>query len=687
MERVTQVRTRILLALFGLLLCIFAFRLYVIQVYETGGQVDNTTVYVTQTRVKAARGELLDTNGNVLVGNRASYDLIINHYVIRGSEAPNASILALVKKCQALDISYADHFPISVSRPFAYTLDEYNSSWQDYFQVFLRERGELDSDISATLLIQKLRESYQIPEEWSDEDARLVIGLRYELSLRDYTNLPNYVFISDASDEELSAILELNTPGLRVEPSTVREYYTEYAAHILGFVGAMDADQWEYYKQLGGYSMDAEVGQSGFEKAFEEYLHGTDGIRIDKVTPDGTVIESYYKREPKAGNNVEVTIDINLQMAAEDELKAKLEALRANENKKADGVDAEGGAVVVMNTDTFEILACASYPSYDPARYFEDYKEILAQDYAPLYNRALQALYPPGSTYKMSMVIAGINSGQINMLTEIEDKGVYRKYAPLTPSCLRWTTHHSTHGSINAMQALCVSCNYFFYELGDMISLNAMDSTAKALGLGESTGVELPEKVGYRANKESKAALHKGDDKRWYPGDQILAAIGQSENRFTPLQLCVYTATLANRGTRYKATFLNRVVSTDYSSLVYENKRELMSHLDITDDAYMAYTQGMRMVVTETTGTAYSAFRNYPIAVSAKTGTAETDNGSDNGAFVCYAPSDDPQIAVVVYGEKAGHGSSMAGIARSILDLYFEVGEIGDIDTFENQFS
>ena len=257
MERITQFRTRLLLALFGLLLCFFAYRLYVVQVYETGGEVDNTTVYITQTRVKAARGEILDRNGNVLVGNRASYDLTINHYVLRGSETPNASILALLELCRELDISYVDHFPITVSEPFKYTLDEYNSSWQEYFQLFLRQRGELDSDLSAALLVEKLRESYEIPEEWTDEQARLVIGIRYEMSLRDYTNLPIYVFISDAKDEDLSAILELNTPGMRVEPSTVREYYTEYAAHILGFVGAMSKEQWAYYKEVGGYSMDS----------------------------------------------------------------------------------------------------------------------------------------------------------------------------------------------------------------------------------------------------------------------------------------------------------------------------------------------------------------------------------------------------------------------------------------------
>ena len=692
MERMTHIRARSLILLFGLLLAFFAFRLYDLQIFQTGGVVDNTTTYTTWTRVKAARGDILDRNGNVLVGNRASYDLVINHYVLTSSEKPNEAIYQLVKLCQNLGIEYTDHFPMTQERPFTYTLGDYNSAWQGYFQKFLQNRGALDSDISAPLLIEKLRESYDIPEEWTDEEARLVLGIRYELTLRNCTNLSNYVFISDADDNDLSAILELNTPGLNVEASTVREYYTDYAAHILGFVGAMSKDQWEYYKTLDGYEMDAQVGQSGLEEAFEKYLHGIDGIRVDKVTPDGTVIHSYYKQEPVAGNNVEITIDINLQMAAEDQLAAQIEALRNNTTPDASGKDVEGGAVVAMDVKTGQILACASYPTYKLSTYFEDYDEILNTEYNPLFNRALQATYPPGSTYKMSMVIAGINSNTIHSQYEIKDKGSFTKYKGFEADCLVWSSKGTTHGHINAMEALCVSCNYFFYELGDMITLSAMDQTAKKLGLGEATGIELYEKLGYRANEETKKLFHKGDESGWYAADKVLSAIGQSDNQFTPLQLCVYTATLANRGTRYRATFLNRVVSADYRSLIEENKPEILSTLTISDDAYYAYTEGMRMVVTGTeefTGTAQSLFYNYPIEVSAKTGTAQTGllNRSDNGAFVCYAPSKNPQIAISVYGEKAGSGSRMGTVAKSILDIYFEVGEIGDITSSENQLS
>ena len=692
MERVTRSRVWIIVAAFTLLLLFFAFKLYDLQIVQTGGNKDNTTTFTTRTRVKAARGDILDTNGNVLVRNRASYDMTINHYVMLTASGTNNYLYKLVNRCQEANIEYTEHFPISMERPFVYTLDEMNSSWQRYFQVYLNDKG-WDSDITAPHLIQRLREHYKIPAEWTEEQARRVIGIRYEMDLRGKVgSLPLYVFLSDVSDEQLSALVELNIPGLMVEKSTVREYSTKYAAHILGFVGPMNAEQWEQYKENKDYSMDSEIGQSGLEAAFEEYLHGVDGIREDTVTSSGERIKSEFIVEPKAGANVEVAIDINLQRAAEEGLDRVITGLRQLEDEE-DGHDAEGGAVVAINVKTGQVLVCASYPTYDLSTYFEKYEETLEAPFDPLYNRALLGIYPPGSTYKMSMVIAGIHAGKITSATEIVDKGRFTKYAPgFVVNCLRWSDKGLTHQSLTAAEALQVSCNYFFYDLGDRIGLSIMDSTAKGLGLGEPTGIELPENTGHRANEETKRKLYSGDDARWYQADQITAAIGQSDNRFTPMQLCSYTMALANRGTRYKATFLNRVVSDDYRSLLLQSEKTVLSTLEISDDAYIAYKTGMELVTAKTedwSGTAYGTFKNYPIKVAAKTGTAQSGSktASDHGAFVCYAPAEDPQIAIAIYGEKAGHGSSLTTIARDILDVYFQVGQIGDVDTFENAVS
>ena len=694
MERITRVRAGIILAVFLVIIAFFALRAYDLQIIQTDGNVSNQKTFTLYTRVKAARGDIMDCNGNKLVSNRASYNLVLNHYVILSADGTNNYLLQMVELCRELELSYNDHFPVSKMAPFEYTLSDYNSTWQGYFQAYLPEMGNLDSDITAPLLMKKLRTLYRIPETWSDEDARAVIGLRYELDLRrDITNLPTYVFMEDASTEALSAMLELNVPGMNTEASTVREYTTKYAAHILGYCAAMTPKQWEYYKTLVDeegnqvYEMDAQVGQSGLEAAFEEYLHGTDGLRKDVVAVDGTLISQSWIVEPKSGQNVELTVDLNLQMAAEDSLKKLIEELRASavEGKKVDGSDAEGGAVVVMNVKTGAVLACASYPTYDLSNFSQDYNEILQMEFDPLFNRALQGEYPPGSTYKMSMVVAGIDSATVDKYTTIRDQGVFR-IGEWTANCLKWTQSHDTHGSINAMEALSVSCNYYFYEIAHKMSLQAMDSTAKGLGLGESTGIELGEKLGYRANAENKAAMYTGDNARWYAADQVMAGIGQSINKFTPMQLCVYTCTLANQGIRYKATFLNRVVSSDYRQLVLENQPQIMSTLAISDEAFEAYTEGMRMAALE--GTAKRFFKDYPVAIAAKTGTAQHGSGgSDHGAFVCYGPYEDPEIAVVVYGEKAGHGTTVAEIAKAVLDVYFGVDEVGDVITNENQIS
>ena len=685
MERITRFRAGVLLLIFCLIAGFFALKLYDLQIIQTGGNTGNVTTFTTYTRVKAARGDILDRNGNALVSNRASYNLVFNYFVIADSEDPNDSLRKLVKLCQEQEIDYIEHFPVTKSRPFEYTLEDYSTIYQGYFQAYLANRN-LDSDISAPLLMRNLRKAYKIPDDWSDEDARLVIGLRYELALRGgITNLPNYIFIEDANDKDLSAIRELNIPGLNVEPSTVREYNTEYAAHILGYVGPMNAEQWEYYQNIDGYEMDSEVGQDGLEAAFEEEIHGVDGLREDVVTADGTVISTRYITEPQAGNNVEVSIDLSLQMVAEDALADTIEKLRADEGN--DGSDVQGAAVVAMEVKTGEVLVCGSYPTYDLSTFFENYEAILAEDYGPLFNRALMGQYPPGSTYKMSMVVAAINAGAINSESTITDQGQFTKYASsgFHPNCLVYTNTGGTHGTINAAQALEVSCNYFFYVLGDQLPLQAIDDTAKGLGLGESTGIELFEYTGHRANAETKKALYSGSDAYWYPADQILGAIGQSENRFTPLQLCVYASTLANQGKRYRATFMNRVVSSDYRSLVRENEPELLSTLEIKDEAYQTCVEGMRMV--SRTGTASGVFAGYPIDVAAKTGTADTDklDASANGAFVCFAPADDPQIAIAIYAEQAGHGSSLASCAKAILDAYFDVGETGEVSVYENQ--
>ena len=711
----TRLRARILLGLFAFIMVLYAMRLFNLQIISTDGNTDNTTYYTTVTTVRAARGDILDRNGKVLVGNRASYDLVFNHFVIKSADNRNEYLYTLLKKCEELGVEHQDHLPVTTTRPFEYTLSDYSTAWQGYYQNYMSDRS-WDPDVTAPLLIEKMRELYKIPAEWTEEEARAVIGLRYEFDLRGVTKLPSYVFISDVDSENLAAILELNTPGLMVESSTVREYHTTYGAHILGYMGAMTDAEWQENQKLG-YSMDADVGKSGFEQAFETYLHGIDGQRLDKVTKEGTIVSQQYLegKEPVAGNNVETTIDIDLQKVAEDALAKRMKELtdpNINTGGEGEGIDAQGAAVVVMKVKTGEILACASYPTFNLATMKEDWDAINSDDLKPLFNRAFGATYAPGSTYKMCTLVAAMENvyGPTNPKAgqpiyapgeTIYDTGVFSHddFPDFHPTCLFYSSSYGSHGDLTAQDALKVSCNLFFYELGYRMTIDMMDETAKGFGLGEPTGIELTEKVGWRSNEASKKASYKNSaDAAWNGGDRVLCAIGQSENRFTPLQLAVYTCTLANQGTRYRATFLNRVTSSDYRTLVYSNSPEVVSKMNISDTTYNTYVDGMRRVVTMIGGTATTCFggpkdednTQWPskITVCAKTGTAQhSSGGSDHGVFVCFAPMEDPQVAIAIFGEKTAHGSSMAPVAEPILKAYFEMVDASEVYTYENGLS
>ena len=691
MERITRGRAVALIALFLVLLCVYSGRMYALQMLDAGDVVSNSDTYTSYTTVKASRGDLLDRDGNVLVGNRASYNLVFNNFVLMSSGSANEHLLRLVQLCRDLNIEYVEHFPITWERPYEYIRDEFDSSWYTYFQDYLNYM-EIDSDITAPRLIRDLRKYYRIPEEWSDADARAVLGLRFELALRaDITNLPSYILIEDVPDDELNAIMELNIPGLDAEVSTVREYRTPYLAHILGAMVQISAKDWPEYKEKG-YAMDAYVGDSGLEKAFEHYLHGTDGQLQRTVDADGNVISERYTKLPVAGYNVETTLSLPLQIAAEDALAYYIENMRAMASADegvGSGADAEGGAVVVLEVGTGDVLACASYPTYDLSRFRETeyYKQLSTDKLTPMFNRALQAEYPPGSTYKMCTAIAGMESGAITRYTTIVTKGIYTKYASsgITPTCLLYSRRNAVHGALDVAGALSVSCNYFFYEVGDMLTNEQLDATAKALGLGEPTGVEIYEETGYRASPETKEKLFEGIDENWYAGDQILAAIGQSENRFTPMQMASYVATIANGGNRLACTFLSRVVSADYSKLVEENTPEVLSVVEMSKDTRDAILEGMKKVADE--GTAVDYFRGYTLVdVAAKTGTAEHGSGGSNhGAFACWAPADDPQIVIFVYGEKVGTGGYMANVAKAIMDVYFNQDKASEMVTHENR--
>ena len=679
MNRRARFRTSVFIALILVVMALFTFRLYALQSSRDEEAIRTANSLTIWTNVDAARGQILDRNGTVLVGNRASYNILIISYVFFNGPSPNESLLELLNLCDELGIDVESNLPVSETKPYTYTLDDYSSVWQSYFRTFLTSRG-WDPDMSAQNLMNNLRADYNIPADLSDEEAYRLISVRFELSIRTIEGIPldNYRLAKDVSSEELAAIMELGVPGVIVETTTVREYNTAYAAHILGHTGAMEADEYqEIYKDLG-YAMDAVVGREGVEYAFEAYLHGTDGLLETTLLSTGEVLEQKYLKTPEPGDNVELTIDLGLQMTAENALAQVIQNLQENGvGSKQEGKDADSGAVVAVDVKTGEVLLSASYPTYDPARYREDFNELCEADGNPLYDHALLATYAPGSIYKMVTGVAAMDYAGWGRYRQVTDLGVYTKYADqgYTPACHIWTSSGGTrtHGTVNMMQALAVSCNYYFYEAGLAVSTEDVDYVAKQLGLGEPTGSELPENTGMRANAETKAEVYAGSGmEAWVDGDKLQASIGQSLNAFTPLQMACYTAALANQGTRYKATFLSRVVSWDYQDLIAESEPEILSQLKMSDEAIACVSEGMQMTVGDYSGTAFSYLNDYPIPLAAKTGTAQHGSGgSDNASFICYAPADDPQIAIAVYVEHGAQGGNLANVVRPILDAYF----------------
>ena len=686
----------IILAMIG----VFSLRLYKTQAVVTeeslvAADADSMTY---QSTVEAARGNILDRNGNVLVSNRASYNLVIVNFVFFNAPDPNGNLLKVLDLCDELGIQYESHFPVTPDRPYEYT-DDNNSAWQENFRKFLADRG-YDLDISAPTLMKRLRSEYKIPDDWKQADVYRIIAVRYELELRSIegVGLENYTLAEDVDAESLAAVMELAVPGVVVENGTVREYNTKYAAHILGYIGPIWSAEADEYREKG-YSMNALVGKSGVEQAFEQYLHGSSGLKKTTVSSTGEILNRYYVTEPVPGNNVELSIDISLQAVAEQSLEKVILDLRENGvGRNKEGKDARGGAVVVQLCKTGEILAMASYPTYDISTFNQDYETLSEDEMNPLFNRALTA-YPPGSVYKMVTSIAAVDLGGFDPGYIIEDKGLYTYYDSFQPKCHIWSlANPRTHGKINLMQAIAYSCNYYFYEVGRLTydsykketGNNPFDIVAKALGLGEPTGIELPEDTGARANAEEKNKQYAGEDAGWFGADVLQAVIGQSLNKFTPLQLACYASALANKGTRYEATLLSRVVSWDYQDLIEESKPVVASTLEISEKALAALDQGMRM--TASIGTAEQYLRDYPIPIACKTGTAQWQgttstgafSGSDHASFVLYAPADDPEIAIAVYVERGSQGGNLANVCIPILDAYFSSSARYETVTTEN---
>lgn len=670
--RKLNIRISAIAGVVAVLILVVVARLYDLQIINGASYYQQSEKKLTRSvEVQAARGEILDRYGRELVTNRICYNISFDS-VLFPEARKNELILELVELCIESGVEYVDTLPLEVGADGTVQLAESGDTAINRFERWCEAMEADPSDPQA--VFELMADEYGVDPGLTAQQIREVIGIRYELDLRSARiglNISSYVFAEDIPTELVAVIKERDMPGVNIDTETVREYESSYAAHLLGVVGKIQRGDYEELKDKG-YELDDTVGNSGVEKAFEEWLRGKNGRKIEERDTAGKVTGIIYEEEPVAGSNIVLTLDISLQEAAEKSLASRIAEIKAlgEAGSSLGSEDVAGGAVVVLDVNTFEILAAASYPTYSLESFYSDYSELANDATLPMYNRAFMGRYQPGSTFKMATAIAALETGAITVNTKITDRGIYTYYAPsYTPMCEIYLTQRGTHGTIDVIDALRVSCNYFFYEVGRLTGIEKMNEYAKLLGLGEPTGVELDESIGILAGKENREAA----GKVWNPGDTIQAAIGQSDNLFSPLQLACYVATIANGGTRRSAHILKSIKTYDYSDTIYEEQGEVLSVLGADENNLRAVQEGMLAV--STSGSASAVFRNYQVQVASKTGTAQTGSGSPHGVFVAYAPYDDPQIAVAVVVEHAGKGSRIGVIARDVMDAYFRTDQ------------
>ena len=514
----------------------------------------------------------------------------------------------------------------------------------------------------------------------SEEDARAAAGVLYELYLRSTgVYVANeYVFAEDVDIDFISRVKERSLTGVVIEATTVRQYHTQYAAHLLGRVALMDKAEWEYYKTVDedgdgvpDYQMNNSVGKEGVEKAFESYLRGRPGTRTVERNTKGQIVSQEWITEPEPGGNVVLTLDIGLQ--------AYVENLLAEAVPKLPSEKKEGAACVVLDVKGADVLAAASYPTFDLTNYAAELTEKGDDPLKPFLNRAFQGAYPPGSTFKMLTAVAGLEEeGIITPTTVIRDEGQYNYYGPNGPKCWIFRQYGSKHGAVNVSKAIEVSCNYFFFDVGRQLGIERLMDYAARFGLGEKTGIELEERTGVMASPE----YTQSHGQTWYDGNTLSVAIGQESSQFPPRPLATYIAPLGNGGTRPAAHLRREVKANDFSQVIYEYEPQVLGTIEIQDQNLKAVKAGMLAL---TQNSLSGAFRGLPFQVGAKTGSAQTGLQSDSHAvFVCFAPYDDPEIAVALAVEHGGSGSELAYMAADVLRYYFSSQETREEIPMEN---
>ena len=684
-----SVRKHALTIALSAVLIFFAADLFVVQIIKGDDYANSMKTLTTyNVTVEAPRGEILDRNGEKLVENKQVNEIVFEYASFpTDNDERNRIILALIGVFEKNSCDWNNTLPLTFVEGEITFSENRNSdiSWLKSSSML-----NLNDYATAQNCYDALCEKYSL-DDYSDEDALKIAAVRYNMVKTEFSARNPYVFADDVPNSVAACVLEKkdSLTGVTVNISFARTYSdATLAPHIIGTVGVISSEEYaEQNDELNealadenlsdseksilersGYKINSDIGKSGIEAAAEEYLRGLTGEKIVSIDALGNVSETLTVA-PETGNTVITTIDKNLQKVAQNALERRLKELSATEGLTA------AGAVVVLDVNNADVLASVSYPSYNLDTYYEDYDELAADTASPLWNRAFMSTYAPGSTFKPAMALAGLETGVITANSTFYCDEEF-EYKGTTFSCL------SAHGSMNVRSSLNYSCNIFYYNLADILGIAKMNEYASLFGLGSKTGVELPEASGVLASieyRESSGGV-------WRPGDTIQAAIGQSDNLFTPIQLANYCATIANGGTRYVPHVIKSVVSSDYSTVIMENEAEVAVETGIKAENLETVKLGMYDVAN--IGTCMEAFANLPVSVAAKTGTSQKLKKSgdtyvkgNNGFIITFGPYENAEIAIAVVIEDLDSGAATAQVAADIYEYYFS--EINTVDGVE----
>ncbi len=638
-KKKSQIQLTVLSVILIIAILLFSIRIYSIQVTnadEFTDKSDGATSVITAV-LKAPRGEILDCYGRKIAINRDGYNIVFNKAYVK--EDLNDVILTLINLMEQHSAAWVDELPITNQSPYIFKGDG------DVER--LTEKLELAHYATPQNCMDEMIEKYEL-SGYSDSEQRKIMGVRYSMDLADFSISYPFIFAEDISTEVMRIISEwlFKLSGVTVEVAPFREYVdTSLAVNLIGSVGPIYKEDWEEYKAKG-YSYNDKVGKSGIEAWGEEYLRGTDGEITYRLDNKGNIISKTVTKEPVAGKTIMLTLDKVIQRSAQNSLETVIKQL------KSEGSSVVGGSAVAVRINSGEVICAANYPTYDSATMNEVYASLQSDPARPLTNRAFQGSYPIGSTIKPIVAIAALENNKLAHGEAIYCSQTYKLFGDYQPQCMHY------HGSMNLTSALSKSCNYFFFELGRRVGAITLTDYFKKFGLGVKTGVEVDDSKGILLEPKSNGL----------GGDTLQISIGQM-NAFTPLQLSNYTATLANGGTHYKATLLDKVVSYDIGEVYSENTPQVVETIEIKQSTLDAVKTGMLSVTED--GTGRTTLGDYPIKVGGKTGTSEVDGKADHSVFVAFAPFDKPEIAISVVLEHGSSTYSVGTVVRQILDAYF----------------